>query len=118
MSKPNKKRYVLETVRAQYAEAVGGEEIEIEGPGGKVFTMPHPLFAPSAWKNAVDDAEDDDAQARAMLGEEQYEDFVAAGGNPSDVNFVYMAAMEDMKGELKGGRPTQSSTSSGGTRKR
>ncbi|MDT0381434.1 hypothetical protein RM572_21990 [Streptomyces sp. DSM 42041] len=117
MSKPNKKRYILSAVRAQYAEAVGGEEIEFEGPGG-TFTMPHPMFAPSAWKKAVDDAEDDDELARAMLGDEQYDKFVEAGGDPSDVNFVRMAAMEDMKGELKNGRPTRSSTSSGSTRKR
>ncbi|MFF9554594.1 hypothetical protein ACF1DY_02000 [Streptomyces albus] len=119
MSKPNKKRYVLEEVRAQYAEAVGGDEIEFEGPGGEVFTMPHPLFAPSEWAQAVDDAEDDEEMARAMLGDDQYDRYVAAGGRPGDVNFVRMAAMEDMKGALKAGRkrPTRSSTSSGSTRK-
>lgn len=118
MSKPNKKRYKLAEVRAQYAEAVGGEEIEIEGPGGKTFTMPHPLFAPAAWKKAVDAAEDDDEMARAMLGDEQFEEFIAAGGDPTDVNFARMAAMEDMQGDLKGGRPTRSSTSSAPTPKR
>ncbi|APY88169.1 hypothetical protein [Streptomyces alfalfae] len=118
MSKPNKKRYVLETVKAQYAEAVGGEEVEFEGPGGEVYSMPHPLFAPSEWTKAVDDAEDDEEMARAMLGDEQFERYTAAGGRPGDVNFIRLAAMEDMKGALKGGRPTRSSTSSGGTQKR
>lgn len=118
MSKPNKKRYVLETVKAQYAEAVGGEEIEFEGPGGEIYTMPHPLFASSEWAKAVDDAEDDEELARAILGEEQYTKFVDAGGRPGDVGFIRMAAQEDMRGELKGGRPTQSSTSSARTRKR
>ncbi len=118
MSKPNKKRYKLAEVRAQYAEAVGGDEVEFEGPGGEVYTMPHPLFAPSEWAKAVDDAENDEEMAHAMLGDEQYERFVGAGGRPGDVNFIRLAAMEDMKGELKGGRPTRSSTSSDGTRKR
>ncbi|MEF9903671.1 hypothetical protein [Streptomyces sp. P9-A2] len=108
MSKPNKKRYVLSTVRAQYAEAVGGEEIEFEGPGGATFTMPHPMFAPSAWTKAVDDAESDEEIAEAMLGEEQYAKYVEAGGVAADVNFIRMAAMEDMKGALKKGRPTRS----------
>jgi hypothetical protein len=108
MSKPNKKRYVLATVRSQYAEAVGGEEVEFEGPGGKTFTMPHPMFAPSEWTKAVDDAESDEEIAEAMLGAEQYAAFVEAGGNPADVNFIRMAAMEDMKGALKKGRPTRS----------
>ncbi|WP_431980006.1 hypothetical protein [Streptomyces qinglanensis] len=117
MSKPNKKRYVLAQVREQYAEAVGGDEVEFEGPGGEVFTMPHPLFAPSEWSQAVEDAEDDEEMARAMLGDEQYDRYVGAGGQPGDVNFIRMAAMEDMKGALKSGRPTRSSTSSGGSRK-
>ncbi|MEU4165580.1 hypothetical protein AB0F46_01680 [Streptomyces sp. NPDC026665] len=107
MSKPNKKRYVLSTVRAQYAEAIGGEEIEFEGPGGKVFTMPHPMFADSEWTKGVDDAETDEETALAMLGEEQYQQFCDAGGDPSDVNFIRLAAMEDMKGALKKGRSTR-----------
>ncbi|MCF0087166.1 MULTISPECIES: hypothetical protein [unclassified Streptomyces] len=111
MSKPNKKRYVMATVRQQYAEAVGGEDIEFEGPGGKVFTMPHPMFAPSEWTKAVDEAETDEETALAMLGSEQYQAYIEAGGIPGDVNFIRMAAMEDMKGALKKGRstrPTQS----------
>ncbi|MEU0216850.1 hypothetical protein ABZ281_17775 [Streptomyces sp. NPDC006265] len=108
MSKPNKKRYVLATVRQQYAEAVGGEEVEFEGPGGKTFTVPHPMFAPSEWTKGVDDAESDEEIALAMLGDQQYQEFCEAGGNPADVNFIRMAAMEDMKGALKKGRPTRS----------
>lgn len=118
MSKPNKKRYKLAEVKAQYAEAVGGEEVEFEGPGGEIYTMPHPLFAPSEWTKAVDDAEDDEELARAILGQEQFDKFTAAGGQAGDVGFIRMAVMEDMKGDLKGGRPTRSSTSSDGTRKR
>ncbi|MGW6008676.1 hypothetical protein [Streptomyces sp. NPDC055210] len=110
MNKPqksNKKRYVLAEVRQQYAEAVGGEEIEFEGPGGTLFTMPHPMFAPSEWTKAVDDGETDEEIAEAMLGEEQYAKYIEAGGNPADVSFVRMAAMEDMKGSLKKGRSTR-----------
>ncbi|MFE5159640.1 hypothetical protein ACFRNT_14190 [Streptomyces sp. NPDC056697] len=117
MSKPNKRRYVLSQVRAQYAEAVGGEDIEFEGPGGEIYQMPHPLFADTAWKQAVDDAEDDAELARAMLGEEQYDKYVAAGGDATDVVLLRMAVMEDMQGQLKSGRPTRSSTSSETSRK-
>ncbi|RLL68134.1 hypothetical protein [Streptomyces sp. Z26] len=118
MSKPNKKRYILAEVRGQYAEAVGGEDVTFEGPGGVEYTMPHPLFAPKEWKEAVDAADDDEGQARAMLGEEQWATFEAAGGDPTDMVLLNMALREDMQGSLKNGRPTRSSTSSGGTRKR
>ncbi|MEU1152640.1 hypothetical protein ABZ369_06425 [Streptomyces sp. NPDC005918] len=118
MSKPNKKRYRLSEVRAQYAEAVGGENVEFEGPGGEIYTMPHPLFAPKEWKEAVDEADDDEGQARAMLGEEQWAKFDAAGGDPTDLSLLNMALREDMQGSLKNGRPTRSSTSSASTRKR
>lgn len=118
MSKPNKKRYVLGTIRQQYAEAVGGEEIEFEGPGGETYTMPHPLFGSPEWKQGLDDAEDDADLARAMLGDEQWEKYKAAGGDPTDLALLRMAVQEDMQGQLKNGRPTQSSTSSGGGRKR
>jgi len=122
MSEQNNKkpgrRYVLSEVRAQYAEAVGGETIPFEGPGGEEYHIPHPLFAPPEWKKLVDAAEDDEELARAVLGEEQWQRFSDAGGDPTDIALLRLAITEDMQGQLRNGRPTRSSRSSARTRKR
>lgn len=116
MSKPQ--RYVLSEVKKQYVEAVGGDQVEVELPNGETVSFPHPLFADAEWKKAVDEAEDDHAKAQAMLGEEQYERFVAAGGRAEDLGLVLMQVNRDMVDQLTDGTPTRSSRSSASTRKR
>ncbi|PZH18758.1 hypothetical protein C1I97_03410 [Streptomyces sp. NTH33] len=107
MSKPNKKRYVMSQVRQQFSEAVGGEDIEVELNNGEVLTFPHPLFADDEWSNRVDEAETNRAKAHAILGDEQYDKFVAAGHQDADVALLFLAVQQDMQGQVKK-RPTRS----------
>lgn len=107
MSKPNKKRYKLSTIKAQFAEAVGGEDVEFELDDGEVLTFPHPLFADDDWSKAVDEAEGSADKARAMLGDEQYEKFKAQGGVDNDIALLFLAVQQDSQGQVKR-RPTRS----------
>ncbi|GAA3727319.1 hypothetical protein [Streptomyces tremellae] len=110
MSKPGRARYRLAEVHAQYAEAVGGDDVEFEGPGGEVFTMPHPLFADDEWGQAVDAEETGAGKARAMLGDEQFDRFIKAGGRPADVNLLFGFLTSSIGEQVKGVkvRPTRS----------
>lgn len=107
MSKPNKKRYVMSQVREQFSEAVGGEDIEVELSNGEVLTFPHPLFADDEWATRVDEAESNRDKAHAILGNEQYDKFVAAGHQDADVALLFLAVQQDMQGQVKR-RPTRS----------
>lgn len=118
MSKPSKTRRKLSEVHAQYAEAVGGEEVEFEDDAGNVYTFPHPLFADDEWTKAVDAEEGNEEKARTILGDDQYKKYMDAGNKPIDVTLVFMDVAQSMQGQLTDGRPTQSSTSSASGRKR
>lgn len=110
-------QYDLSAIVEQRTEALGGENVEFTF-GGETFTMPHPLLADDAWKEAINDAGDSDVEnARAMLGDEQYERFLAAGGRSGYVMLLVQKLVDDTQDSV-GERPTQSSKSSGTTRKR
>lgn len=119
MSKPNRRRVVMQQVRQKYAEAVGGEEVEIELADGHTVTVPHPLFAPDDWKDRFDAADNDHDRAVAALGD-QYEDFRKHGGDDNDLNLVLIDLQHEMRDVLRSGGkpvPTTSSTSSETTQK-
>ena len=118
MSKPSKTRRKLSEVRAQYVEAVGGEDVEFEDDHGNLYAFPHPLFADDEWTQAVDAEEGNEAKAKAILGDEQYAKFIEAGNRPIDVALVFMDVATSMQGQLADGRPTRPSTSSANGRKR
>lgn len=109
MSKPNGKRYRLETVRRSYVEAVGGERVEFEvGPedNPSVFSFPHPIFTPDAMQKEINAAEGDEASARILLGD-QYAEFIEAGGDANSVALLYVGirnAAQDTVGKV---RPTK-----------
>ncbi|MFJ6438541.1 hypothetical protein [Streptomyces sp. NPDC091416] len=107
MSKPNRKRYKLSEVKAQYTEAVGGNTVEFETDKGDVLTFPHPLFAEDDWTEAVDAAETSRDKALAILGPEQYETYAAAGHSDGDIGLLFLAVQQDMQGQIKR-RPTRS----------
>ncbi|MFK0290325.1 hypothetical protein ACIQU6_07560 [Streptomyces sp. NPDC090442] len=88
MSKPNKSRLKLETLRAR-AESKGDAVIEFDGVDGKAYTIPGPAF----WDDAVHDAaraEDVPGMGRALLGD-QYEAFVSGGHRSTDLMLVIEA---------------------------
>ncbi|MEW1568321.1 hypothetical protein AB0454_35755 [Streptomyces sp. NPDC093509] len=107
MSKPNRKRYRMSEVKAQMSEAVGGELVEFETDKGDVLTFPHPLFTDDDWDEKVDGAENSKEKAIAILGEEQYEKYTAAGHKDSDIGLLMIAVQQDMQGQIKK-RPTRS----------
>jgi len=109
MSKPNGKRYRLETVRRSYVDAVGGERVEFEvGPedDARVFSFPHPVFTPDDMQRELNDARGDEAGARILLGD-QFEEFIAAGGNVNDVMLLYIGVRNEAQDQVAKVRPTK-----------
>lgn len=110
VSKPKKtspRRYKATEIRQQFVDAVGSDQVEYELASGEVLTFPHPLFAEDEWITAVDDAESNRDKARAILGDEQYDKFVAAGHVDSEIGLIFLAVQQDMKDQV-GRRPTRS----------
>ncbi|MGQ4486895.1 hypothetical protein ACN6LM_003910 [Streptomyces sp. SAS_281] len=106
MSKPNRKRYKMQEVRQQFEEVLGGPEIELELMSGELVTFPHPLFADDEWSARVDACETNRDKARAILGDEQYEKWTAAGHQDAEIGLLYVAVQQDMQSEVKK-RPTR-----------
>jgi hypothetical protein len=94
MSKPNRKRFNLATLRNEHAEKSGGSTIEFDFEGSA-----YEIAAPGFWSDEVKIAlklGDDIAASRALMGE-AYDDFVSAGGRADDVMLV-VAAYADSQG--------------------
>ncbi|PZE34013.1 hypothetical protein DEJ21_14280 [Curtobacterium sp. MCSS17_006] len=92
--------YTLAAARRKVEESVGGDRIEIfVEEGGEPFYIPHPYFYDKATKKAFKemDDEDDEAQGRILLGDEQYDRFIAAGGTDDALNIVMVAVQQDLK---------------------
>jgi len=109
MSKPNKARYRLETVRRSYVDAVGGERVEFEfGPEDdpQVFSFPHPIFTPDDMQRELGKAEGDEASARILLGD-QYDAFIAAGGDVNSVALLYVGIRNEAQDKVSKVRPTK-----------
>lgn len=105
MSKPNGRRYKLETVRASYVDAVGGEQVEFEvGPDAKVFSFLHPMLADDDFQRDFDQADGDRARARLLLGDE-YDAFVKAGGDANSLILLYVGVRNEMADTLGKHRP-------------
>ncbi|MFJ2113123.1 MULTISPECIES: hypothetical protein [unclassified Streptomyces] len=104
MSKPNKARFRLSAVKASYAEAVGGELVEVETDDGKVFTFPHPLFADDDTNKAIDAAEGDAGKARVLLGD-QWDAYVKSGGDANGLMLCFLAVRAEMQDTMGKHRP-------------
>lgn len=107
MSKPNRKRYRLSEVKQQMTDAVGGDQVEFETDAGDVLTFPHPLFTDEEWDEKVDSAENAHDKAVAILGEEQYEKYHAAGHKDGDIALLMLRVQQDMQDQVRK-RPTRS----------
>ncbi|MGW2742376.1 hypothetical protein [Streptomyces sp. NPDC001450] len=109
MSKPNGKRYRLETVRRSYVEAVDGERVEFEvGPedAPAVFSFPHPIFTPDDLQEQLNEAKGDQAGARILLGD-QYPEFIAAGGDVNSLMLLYVGIRNEAQDKVSKVRPTK-----------
>lgn len=107
-----KKKYVLETIRKQAEEAVGGTDVEFEF-AGKTYTFPNPIFVGDDWQKGFLAAKGNAESARFLLGDEQYARFEKEGGDPVNVMFVFQQVQRDSQDALTSdpGTPTPSSTS-------
>lgn len=104
MSKPNRARYKLSEVRASYAEAVGGDHVEIETDDGTSFTFLHPMFTDDEFQKEFQAADGDTGRARLTLGD-QYDKFIEHGGSPNDVVLLYVGLQNSMQDTLGKHRP-------------
>ncbi|MGC4946171.1 hypothetical protein ACLQ2N_08190 [Streptomyces sp. DT224] len=104
MSKPNKARFRLSAVRASYAEAVGGDSVEVETDDGKVYTFPHPLFTSDELAEKINAAEGDLGKARVLLGD-QWDDYVKSGGDANSLMLVHMAVRTESQDTVGKHRP-------------
>lgn len=108
MSKPNKKRFKLETIRQVQADK-RGSVIEIETDDGQVFALPAPGFWPDEASALMRDR-DEVGLARVLVGgPEEYDRFKAAGGRASDVALA-IAAFADDQGVTSGESGASSSS--------
>lgn len=69
-------------------------------PNGETFTIPGPDFWPDRLPNAV--REGFDALGRAILGDDDWDRFVAAGGKGRALNAFYAWAVEQRQGATPG----------------
>jgi hypothetical protein len=111
MSKPNGKRYRLETVKRQYTDALGVPDGRVEfefGPDDdpKVFSFPHPVFTPDEMQRELNKADGDEASARILLGE-QFDEFVAAGGDVNSLALLYVGIRNEAQDKVVKVRPTK-----------
>lgn len=118
MSGTTPQQFDLDAIVAQRREAVGGDDIAFTW-AGDTYSFPHPLLASDEWKEHCADADPDDvSQVRAMLGDEQYDRFHAAGGQAGFVMLIVQQVQQSLRDEMADGTPTRRSTSSARRRKR
>lgn len=98
MSKPNRQRFKLETIRQQERDRTG-DAFEIEANNGEVFEVPAPGFWPDEVKAAIASG-DDLTAAKKLLGERRYLEFRQAGGQASDVLLALKAFAANQGTEL------------------
>ncbi len=109
-------RYRVSEMRRQMAEKLGLDPddprpVTLETDSGHVLKLPHPLFYTRDQKADIAGLDDDDFDGilRALVGDEEVEAFIAAGGDPEDVPFVWLAVTRDAQDVMAGkARPTRS----------
>lgn len=115
MAEKNRKvRRTLSAVRSKYAERLELESadnpvVPFEGADGREYSFPHPLFADDEWAKKVDDADTTEGKARAILGDDQYEQFKSHPDHrDSDIILLYLDVNQATQEQLTDGRPTRS----------
>lgn len=109
-------KYQLEEIVAQAEEAVGGTDVEFDF-NGQSWSFPNPLFCGDKWSEEFQTLTGQEEVARFLLGDEQFDKFIAAGGNSNHVTLLLGQASRDTAAAMQDGSPTRSGTSSGATRR-
>lgn len=107
----HRNRYKVAEAKSQMVDKIGTDKVELELESGEVIEFPHPMFYSSELKKQLKALEDEDSEgiALALLGEEQYEKYIASGEDPDDLGFVVRQVTEEAQDTLAGRkRPTRS----------
>jgi hypothetical protein len=99
--------YTRAGVRKKMEETVGDTTITYAIDDDHVFSLPHPMFYDKATKAALKPLKDDDEDgiAAVLLGD-QWDDFVAAGGDGSEVQMLLLAVQQETRDSIRTGHPT------------
>lgn len=87
----------LDEFRDQAMDAIGqAPGVTLRLGNDETVTIPHPMLIDDQRQVEIDKAQDDDGDesqtirfARAVLGPEQHEKFLAGGGNSNDVTLAW-----------------------------
>ncbi|WP_160051295.1 hypothetical protein [Nocardiopsis sp. FR26] len=113
-AKNRKTRRTLAAVRNKYAEKLELESaanpvVPFDGEDGNTYSFPHPLFANDEWTEQVDAADTTAGKAKAILGEEQYEQFRKHPDHrDADIMLMFLEVNQATQGQLTDGGPTRS----------
>lgn len=108
MSKPGKARFKLEALRDQATESLGvtpGYIIELDD--GTELTIPNPMFVDDETQQTIEEAESTIDIAKAILGDELFDKFKAAGGRSNDIALAWQMMQKEAEGRLPAGNPTR-----------
>lgn len=108
MSKPGKARFKLEALREQATESLGaspGYVIELDD--GTEVTIPNPMFVDDDTQETIEAADSTIDIARAVLGDDTFDKFRAAGGRSNDVAIAWQLMQKEAEANLPSGNPTR-----------
>ncbi|MEV5543118.1 hypothetical protein AB0L13_40485 [Saccharopolyspora shandongensis] len=108
----------MDSILAQREEATGSADTFGFTFAGQRWTAKDPVMADDEWKNELAELSSDVEVAVHYLGEDQYEQFVAAGGRNGIVLLAVREYTKQLQAEDSQGRPTPRSVSSAKRRKR
>lgn len=108
MSKPGKARFKLEALRQQATESLGIEPgYTIELDDGSEINIAHPMFVDDEVQKRLENAESTIEVAKAVLGDEDFDRFLAAGGRSNDVALAWTMMQNEAQAVLPTGNPTR-----------
>lgn len=110
MATKRSNRYTRATVSSKLHETLGEDSVEYYlDEDGQPFHVPHPFFYDRATKDALKELPNDDEEGRArvILGDEQFDRFVAEGGEFDEISKLNVNIQLDASAILSGGGPTK-----------
>jgi hypothetical protein len=105
--------YTRSSARKKVEEYAGGSDsitYDLEKAGVEPFVFPHPLFYTEEQRRGLEASADATSEndiptaGRVLLGEAEYERFLAAGGTDDELNIFQIAVSREMQ-EKQGPTP-------------